>query len=241
MGQNDMEKDFREKLNQRAIQPSAAAWDRLDAMLTVAEGKKTRKPYGWLYVAAGILGFTLLATGYFSLTEEIIDKGVENVVEGESTPNAGQALFPADTLSKPANVLGTKAHQAAERSAVAVAERESGPPTVVPATPHEEGKAAPDIQPQQHVSDMAQTQHEKAETSLPVRSVKVNVDELLASVEKGQGAKFPSVQGKVKVDANGLLSQVDEELDLTFREKAFRAVSQKYQNVRVSLSNRNEE
>ena len=42
MGPNKIEKQFREKLSSREIQPSAQAWDRLDAMLSVAEEKKNK-------------------------------------------------------------------------------------------------------------------------------------------------------------------------------------------------------
>ena len=42
MEPNNFEKDFREKLNQREIEPSNKAWDRLDAMLSVAEEKKPK-------------------------------------------------------------------------------------------------------------------------------------------------------------------------------------------------------
>ncbi|WP_343696825.1 hypothetical protein [Flavobacterium sp.] len=43
MEPNNFEKDFREKLNQRKIEPSEKAWDRLDAMLSIAEEKSQRK------------------------------------------------------------------------------------------------------------------------------------------------------------------------------------------------------
>ena len=46
MEPNKFEKDFREKLNQREIEPSNNAWDRLDAMLSVAEEKKPKKSTG---------------------------------------------------------------------------------------------------------------------------------------------------------------------------------------------------
>ena len=43
MEPNNFEKDFREKLNQRKIEPSDKACDRLDAMLSIAEEKKQPK------------------------------------------------------------------------------------------------------------------------------------------------------------------------------------------------------
>lgn len=73
MEPNNFEKDFREKLNQRKIEPSDKAWDRLDAMLSVAEEKKTialssrqARKKKWMYVAASIVGFLLVGMFFFN-------------------------------------------------------------------------------------------------------------------------------------------------------------------------------
>ena len=57
MAPNKLDNQIREKLNARDIQPSAPAWDRLDAMLAVSEEKKSKKGYGWFFVAASTLLF----------------------------------------------------------------------------------------------------------------------------------------------------------------------------------------
>ena len=70
----------------------------------------------------------------------------------------------------------------------------------------------------------------------------VNVDELLASVDNASQKKNPmGAKSNIKVNANNLLSQVDGELDLTFREKAINIVNQKYKTAKLALSNRNSE
>ena len=74
MAPNNFEKDFRDKLNQRKIEPSNKAWDRLDAMLSVAEEEKTTvvprskndSKRKWLYIAASIAGFLLVGTFFFN-------------------------------------------------------------------------------------------------------------------------------------------------------------------------------
>ncbi len=43
MEPNKLETQIKEKLNSREIQPTEMAWDRLDAMLSVAEEKKTKR------------------------------------------------------------------------------------------------------------------------------------------------------------------------------------------------------
>ena len=45
----------------------------------------------------------------------------------------------------------------------------------------------------------------------------------------------------VKVNSNTLLSQVDGELELSFREKVINKVNKNYQTVKVALANRNQE
>ena len=44
---------------------------------------------------------------------------------------------------------------------------------------------------------------------------------------------------KIQVDPSSLLSQVDGELELSFREKVIAKVNKNYQTVKVALANRN--
>ncbi|MBC8883410.1 hypothetical protein H9X57_08295 [Flavobacterium piscinae] len=67
MEPNNIENQIREKLTQREIQPSAKAWDRLDAMLSVEE-QKPKRNFKWLSIAAIFMGFTLI--GIFMMNNE---------------------------------------------------------------------------------------------------------------------------------------------------------------------------
>ena len=80
MEPNNFEKDFREKLNQRTIEPSDKAWDRLDAMLSIAEEKQPKKNYKWLYIAASIVGFLLVGTFFFNQKKNVVETPKVNVV-----------------------------------------------------------------------------------------------------------------------------------------------------------------
>ena len=82
MEPNKLENQIKEKLHSREIQPSVHAWDRLDAMLSVAEEKKTRRPFGFLFIAASIT--VLLTVGIFFLTQRSTEiKPQNNVVTTE--------------------------------------------------------------------------------------------------------------------------------------------------------------
>ena len=67
MEPNKIENQIKEKLDARKIQPSAQAWDRLDAMLAVSEANKTKKNFGRFFVAASLLLF--FGLGYVSFNE----------------------------------------------------------------------------------------------------------------------------------------------------------------------------
>jgi len=85
--------------------------------------------------------------------------------------------------------------------------------------------------------------NQKAEQEIVLRkSNYVNVDELLAAVDDASPKKSAvGAKPNVKVNSNNLLSQVDGELDLTFREKAINTVNKKFKTAKLALSNRNSE
>jgi diacylglycerol kinase family enzyme len=71
---------------------------------------------------------------------------------------------------------------------------------------------------------------------LPVieKTIPIESKEVIA-----QNESKATTSSKVTVSANSLLSQVDGELDLTFREKVFKKVSKNYKEVKVAVANRN--
>ena len=91
-----------------------------------------------------------------------------------------------------------------------------------------------------------QNQEVIAEKDLPVvetkkeivvsYSSKVNLDDLLASASKKSENK-----PKIKVNANSLLSQIDGELDQSFRDKVLTKISKNYKEVKVALATRNQQ
>ena len=82
MEPNKLETQIKEKLNSREIQPTEMAWDRLDAMLSVSEEKKTKRfpflTYKFIGIAASILVF--LSVGLYYINQENTDIKVEESV-----------------------------------------------------------------------------------------------------------------------------------------------------------------
>jgi len=238
MAQNNMDKDFSNKLNEREIQPSPMAWDRLDAMLTVAEQKKTGRKYNWLYVAAGFLGFLFIGMMLFNQTEQMTDSGKNEVVIEDNTIKDSVKLTPTLEITKP--VYEKKAENTVIASEEKIQRKSSE--KIIPTIQSNDDKRK--IIPEERIknvvannqTDQNQSQLVNQKTEQVKKFTYVNVDELLASVDKAPTHKK---EVNVKVDSNTLLSQVDGELELSFREKVIKTVNKNFRTVRVALTNRN--
>ncbi|MCD0470829.1 hypothetical protein [Flavobacterium sp. JAS] len=248
MEPNNFEKDFREKLNQRTIEPSDKAWDRLDAMLSVAEEKKPTvrlrslqaSKRKWLYIAASIVGFLLVGTFYFNQKKSVVETPKNNIVIEENTKK--------DSVVKPTlNTIDSV------RTEVATSEKESVRES------EKQGNNHPDVLKLNSNKPSKNEKNQVAESSVIIKnnpekrsintanptvetSKKESVDQLLLSAEKTVVAENSvKPKAKIKVNANDLLNQVDGELELSFREKVITKVNKNYQTVKVALANRNQQ
>jgi hypothetical protein len=231
---NKTEQDFSDKLNQREIMPSAQAWDRLDAMLTVAEQKKSKRGYGWLYIAASIFGFLLIGTVFLSQTEPVVDQGRDQVVfenqTRESITNPQEETIP--TISDSGVIASTenqniKAKSNNNRLQSSNQNQQNQQSIINQKT----------ISPIEAVNPVPDNQKLIASTNpiIPQKTDQpsIKVDELLAAAQSTNANPKTSV----KVNAKSLLSEVDQQVNLTFREKMLRRASE----VAEVVANRNVE
>jgi len=228
MGQINSDKDFRNKLNQREIKPSENAWDRLDAMLTVAEEKKPERGYGWLYIAASFIGFLLIGTIFFSQTEEMIDVR-KNTVVFEQNPK------PESSANENANgAEGNIPTIQAERiaSTTSVKSKSQSNQKYPSASVNNTSAIAGAFKNPELISSNNIINQKTEQQTTPAK-----VDELLAAV--AQTPKTGNTNSSVKVNAKNLLSEVDGEINLSFREKILRTAHRNYQEVAEVVSNRN--
>jgi hypothetical protein len=243
MKKSKIEKQFKEKLSAREIAPSWAAWDRLDAMLTVAE--RPKRSFKWMYIAASILGFLSIGTLYFNQNnkEVFIPKDAIVVNEPKVVPDA--KVVSAKTIL-PKRLASSKiiTEQFGSKEAIRKVDSDSVLFTETKQVAEKE------IIQEQQISIITRGfadclersgKNQKTEQSVVLRKRNyVNADELLASVDNASSIKSSAVaKSNVKVNPNELLTQVDGELDLTFREKAIKTVSQNFKTVKLALSNRN--
>ncbi len=225
MEPNNIEKQIKEKLNQREIQPSANAWDRLDAMLSVEE-QKPKRNYKWLSIAAVFVGFTLI--GIFMMNKE---NSVENVIPSNSVVLENEM----ETIKNEIRIDSENVFTEVEKAAVINNQRTK-----------KIEKPSTEINPKKDfLLDNYSKNEEVIVENQPKESTAkyTNAESLLAEIENGEKIEIPNVSKKpsVKVDANSLLSSAETEVNETFRDKVIESINKKYNSVRSAFANRNNE
>jgi hypothetical protein len=224
MEPNNIENQIREKLNQREIQPSQNAWDRLDAMLSIEE-QKPKRNFKWLSIAAIFLGFTLI--GIFMMNNE---NSVEIVIP--STPIV---------LENKTKLIEKEVVTEVENKLQAVKEEKA-----IVYQPKKIEKPSTEINPKK---DFMLDNHSKKEEVIVKNKSKeitkkyINAESLLAEMETGEKIEIHNISKKpsIKVDAKVLLSSVEKEVDESFRDKVIQSINKKYNSVKSTLANRNYE
>lgn len=247
MEPNNTEKQFREKLNSREIKPSENAWDRLAAMLTVADPsvselakQKQKSSYRWMYFAASFLGFILIATVFLNQTQDAIDLPIQKVVFEPNEVGNNKKGLDEILEATPKNTETVKV-ETSEKSTKNNDQKDviqfSQKPTNVKSTPT---AIAVNSNPTTNKSLTVIRELSSNEKINQKTEVKVNANSLLASVDNQISNQAVANNTEVvKVNANNLLSQVDDELELSFRERVIQSVNKKYREVKVAVIKRN--
>ncbi len=232
MAPNKLENQIQEKLNSREIQPSAAAWDRLDAMLTVAEEKKTKRlpllPFRYIGIAASFLVF--LAIGKL-----VYDQNSNPEVSGE-IPNSKNQPKIVNSNPEVSGKISTNKFQTPTAIQVIAQNQQPAPE----ASGHNLQSKRVSIINQNQNNQIVAVITKKQEDLQPIISQEVvvsNQKNVVAEVEIPTQQQTPVT--KIKVNATSLLSQVDGELNQTYRETKLEKIARNFNTVKVALANRN--
>ena len=239
---NKIEKQFREKLNSREISPNGNSWDRLDTMLSVTEDKKSKPYISWFFIAASLLVF--LSVGMYLFNQNDLKNSIQqNVVEVEKTNNK----VPKIKIKVPIilnNELKTT-----------IVSTESKNPKPKKITNQQVSIYNQKVKSNQNfINKEKEIDYQNSEVialkELPKIITKnsatitnnANIsksDELLLNSIEMKINQATNSKSTVTIDPKTLLSQVDEELDLSFREKVINSLNKNYKNIKETFANRN--
>ena len=227
MEPNKIDNQIREKLNAREVQPSAQAWDRLDAMLAVSEEKKSKKGYGWFFVAASTILF--FGLGFFLFNSN------ETIEINNSTPivtTINEEIDSAETTK--INQISVK-----EEQPVLVQNEMNFSKTQT----NKKSEEANKLTKEENLTkdNSSSIIHHPSPNSYKY----VLPENLLAEVQTGEKVitsdKKTSPKAKMKVDANSLLTTIEKELDENHRETTLDKLNRKFKDAKSALANRNYE
>lgn len=228
MEPNRIDNQIREKLNAREIQPSAQAWDRLDAMLAVSEEKKSKKGYGWFFVAASTILFFGLGFSLFNSNETT---EINNSTPIVTTINKEIDTVETNKINR-ISIENVKPVLVQNEENISKKEKRNIKPIATVELINEKNIIQENLAPI--------TQHPS-----PSTYKYVSPENLLAEVQTGE--KVISSDNKIiskpkmKVDANSLLTSVEKELDETHKETTLEKLTRKFQDAKSALANRNYE
>lgn len=228
MEPNKLDNQIREKLNAREIQPSAQAWDRLDAMLTVSEEKKSKKGYGLFFVAASIILFFGLGFFLFNSNETI---EIDNSVPVVTTSNKAIDSVETNKINE-ISIENVKPVLVQNEENISKKEKRNIKSVEINKKMKEENVLEEKITPHSHHPS-------------PITYKYISPENLLVEVQTGEKVitsenKFIS-KPKMKIDPNSLLTTVEKELDETHKETTLEKLSRKFQDAKSALANRNYE
>ena len=246
MAQNKLENQIKEKLNSREIQPSAQAWDRLDAMLTIAEEKKTKRSffsYKFIGIAASVLVFVTLGVFFFN-QKEIEKQSDRNVVTKEVEKDTINDTNTKNVFPNPVKEQINDVVVSSEKPKINIQQPRTNnkksiinqKTTAINQFVENQSQVVVNqnqVQPQKD-GEIAFKEKENLKTEIK------SDEQLFKSLDK-VALNATTKKSALKVDAKSLLNQVDGELDLTFREKVINSINKNYKNVKVAVSNRNKE
>lgn len=232
MEPNKLENQIQEKLNSREIQPSAQAWDRLDAMLSVSEEKKSKRKFPWLSIAASFTGLFILAV--FLLNQYKDQKTIIN--NGEIIVNTAESNEDSSNVNMKAIIENKKSiEKPMPQNIVTVAENKN-----------QKIKSKIKSQKVQNIIKIVEQPKEiiaevVAEKTIQKKSLEINPESLLLALENESVANKTNPKSKIKINPSALLSQVDGEIELSFRQKVIKTINKNYNSTKVALATRNQE
>lgn len=237
MEPNKLDLEIKQKLDDRRIQPSAQAWDRLSAKLDSAEKTKSKRNYNWIYIAASLVGFSLIGTVFFTVLDtEIVDNNLPTVVLEQKKDVNKSEESKIDNENVLPNLLQNKMLKESK--------------VVVNNSIKTQSKQL--LNKEDTVSTINQSKENNAVVNVESNNSEsisknryISAEKLLAEISNNKVEKTSSnrpterYKSGIAVNPNSLLINAESELNQSFRETAIERINKNYNSIKAVLANRN--
>ena len=219
MEPNKLENHFRKQFSEREIKPSEASWERLEMILSIQE--KPKKKFSWLFMAASMIGFVFIGTIFITRNDNQIKSNNSVAIDDLVVQSKKSKIKSSNNLV--INIVkksNSKIKKDRDLSRVTASVKNN-------------------------INQIAEVSISNQKSEQKIVISQTNQENLAAIVPSLENdlSKMSDINQKsrVHVDAGNLLSQVDGELELSFREKVIGKINKNYQTIKVALANRNQQ
>lgn len=240
MEPNNLENKIREKLISREIQPSANSWDRLDAMLSVQEGKQKKKSFVWYYVAASL--FFGLGVVFWSVNNDNETIPVPNTTTVVTTENQDLESQKKGEIQPKSSIKEDQLIEALQPNQ----ENARVQNKVKKSTKKEKKSPKINVAVSSTLAQLETNNSITEKQQIGTANQYISAEKLLVAVEKNSQEEIvisnaKSNKSTLKVNANSLLSSVEGEIKQEYRETTFDKVKRKFNEAKSAVANRNYE
>lgn len=225
MEQDNFNKNIQEKFNFRTIEPSDTAWNKLDAMLTLAAEKKQPKRFFWLSIAASFLLFSGVGYVFFQqneqskltpTTEEIVTTKAKSETETQKQNTEESSVSSKNELAN--NAILSKTSETKKSTTILPTQKENSKLEVYNTVPLK----------QQEVITVNEIKKEGIKQEIKEPTFNYTTPETLLAEVQGQkkSGNTNTFKSSLRVNPNELLEAVESELDKTFKEKTITKLKQ---------------
>jgi hypothetical protein len=225
MEQDNFNKNIQEKFNFRTIEPSETAWNKLDAMLTLAEEKKQPKIFFWLSIAATFLLFMGVGYVFFQQnektklmpsTEEIVTSKTNYETETHKQNTKESNVSSENELANNATISTTS--ETKKSTSIHTAQKENSKLEVYETA----------LLKQEEVITVNEIKKEGIKQEIKEPTYNYTTAEMLLAEVQGQRKPSNTVSFKssLRVNPKELLQTVESEIDQTFKEKTITKLKQ---------------
>lgn len=249
------EDNIKDKLENRRLNPSTDAWDKLSERLDNQEKKKNNKPVWWLGIAASVIGVLFVVSQFINKVEDVIEPVIVDTPEKIENKQI-EPLVLSEKEQSQEELVDRKTHEKSEykkilkeKTAIINSMKANEPETAVAI--NEIKKEEKDITnaksievikeelsfEEQKVKDLVAKVNALKDDNVTVTDADIDLMLLEAQKEIRLNKIINETTGVV--DADALLQDVEADLDQSFRSKVFEAIKSSYSSVKTAVAQRN--
>lgn len=248
------EEQMKEKLDQRHIKPSDSAWEKITSQMSSNKGSKRKNSYFRYGIAAGFIGIILVSVIYF-IGQDTSGNDQIDIVDREKLIDPIEKLQTEKNEGEQQVTLEFKKKSAIEKDH----ENTMGTAEVnVQNYKEDYSKTRPIANNATNIAKQAKREDLPAQTNEVIDAKIAQLVEQMDFLEQNQvevtNAEIDSLLRKAQqeilqeqlflknnsVDAMALLTQVEDEMDQSFRDQIFDALRDGFLKVRTAVATRNE-